>query len=117
MSKNEEYEITSYCKDGKDHFSEWFKNLTTKTQDIVLLRLARVKSGNFGDCKHIAEKIYELRIHYGAGYRIYLTKEKHGAGQKIVILLCAGDKSSQSKDIKKVKLLLANYLEKKLHNI
>lgn len=114
MSKAEEYQITSYSKNNKDYFSQWFGDLTTKTQDIVLLRLARIKSGNFGDCKHIAEKLYELRIHYSSGYRIYFTKEK----QKLVILLCAGDKSSQSKDIKKAKILLEakileDHLEKK----
>lgn len=109
MSKTAEYQITSYQKNNKDYFSEWFEDLTTKTQDIVLLRLTRIKSGNFGDCKNIAEKIYELRIHYGSGYRIYFTKEK----KELVILLCAGDKSSQSKDIKKAKILLEDYIENK----
>jgi putative addiction module killer protein len=49
-----------------------------------------------GDVKSVGEKVSELRIDYGPGYRVYFTKR----GKALVILLCGGDKSSQSKDIK-----------------
>lgn len=107
--QSHEYQIISHLYKEKDYFSEWFDDLSVKLQDIILLRLARIKSGNFGDCKHIEDKIYEVRIHMGAGYRIYFAKLR----QKLVILLCAGDKSSQKKDIKKAKEIMKDYLENK----
>lgn len=61
------------------------------------VRIGRLRLGNFGDTKSLGTGVYELRIHFGPGYRIYYGLE----GNKIVILLCAGDKSSQKKDIKK----------------
>ena len=65
----------------------------------VRKRLNRIRLGNFGDIDHIEGSIFELRIHSGAGYRIYYAKK----GNKIVILLCAGSKRSQNRDIEKAK--------------
>jgi len=67
----------------------------------VLARINQIRGGNFGDHKSVSNGVSELRIHYGPGYRIYYTVR----GKMIVILLCAGDKSSQSKDIKKAQEL------------
>ncbi len=71
-------------KTNKQPFAEWQKKLTTKTESIVLARLARVRGGNFGDAKPIkgATGLYELRIDYGAGYRIYYGK----IGTTIIVL-------------------------------
>ncbi len=66
-----------------------------KTQLKISERLRRVSLGNLGDYKSIGEGIFELRIDYGAGYRIYFGQE----GNKIILLLCGGDKSTQKKDI------------------
>ncbi len=57
--------------------------------------------GNAGDVKAVGEGVYEMRIHTGAGYRIYFVER----GLEIVVLLCGGDKSSQQKDIEKAKQL------------
>jgi putative addiction module killer protein len=57
-------------------------------------RIARLRGGNFGDCKPIGEGAAESRIHVGAGYRIY-----YGIDGEAVVLLCAGDKSTQDRDI------------------
>ena len=65
----------------------------------VTKRLARVEIGNFGDAKSIGDNISELRIHQGSGYRIYYSIR----GKEIILLLCAGPKSDQEKDIKKQK--------------
>ena len=57
-----------------------------------------------GDWKVVGDKVYELRVHYGAGYRIYFAKKC----DLIIILLNGGDKSSQPRDIEKAKILLKN---------
>ncbi|MBS0648122.1 MAG: type II toxin-antitoxin system RelE/ParE family toxin [Verrucomicrobia bacterium] len=84
---------------GKEPFTEWESRLSRDAQAIVSARLARIRSGNFGDSKSISNGVYELRIQYGPGYRIYYGKR----GKTIVILLCGGDKSTQKRDIKKAK--------------
>ena len=72
-----------------------------KLTTVITQRLLRIKEGNFGDTKSIGDDVFELRIHYKAGYRIYYTIRK----QEIIILLCSGSKSEQKKDIIKAKLL------------
>ena len=62
-------------------------------------RLVRLERGNVGDCKSIGEGIFESRFHFGAGYRIYFGI----VGNTIVLLLCGGDKSSQTRDIERAK--------------
>ena len=76
------------------------------TRAKILTRLDRLKLGNFGDCKTIEEGVCELRIHYGpGGIRIYYGKIEN----KVVLLLCGGDKGSQSRDITKAKEYLKDY--------
>ena len=86
---------------GKQPFVEWQEKLGIKTESVVLTRLARVRCGNFGDCKQIksGNGVYELVIDYGPGYRIYYGKK----GTTIVVLLVGGDKGSQTRDIAKAK--------------
>jgi putative addiction module killer protein len=62
----------------------------------ILERIERLAAGNPGDFKPVSEGVSELRIDYGPGYRVYYKKQ----GQKVVILLAGGDKSTQAKDIK-----------------
>ncbi|RLD02982.1 MAG: type II toxin-antitoxin system RelE/ParE family toxin [Chloroflexota bacterium] len=84
-------------------FDKWLKRIRDKR---VLhrfdIRFNRISSGNFGDTKQVGVNLFELRFFFGSGYRIYYTIRK----QKIVLLLCGGDKSSQSKDIIQAKNLL-----------
>ncbi|HEX4839878.1 MAG TPA: type II toxin-antitoxin system RelE/ParE family toxin [Rhabdochlamydiaceae bacterium] len=86
---------------GKEPFTEWESRLSRGVQSIVTTRLARLRGGNFGDAKSISNGVYELRIQYGPGYRIYYGKR----GKTIVILLCGGDKSTQKRDIQRAKEL------------
>src|SRR3990167_8896092 len=83
----------------KEPFSEWLDSLDTETYTIIVNRLKRIRLGNFGDTKIIkgVKGIWELRIQYGPGYRIYFGKQ----GTTIVILLTGGSKGSQSRDITK----------------
>ena len=92
--------------DGTNPFREWFDSIKDmQTQVKIDVRLARVRLGNFGDVKSVGKGVYELRIQFGPGYRIYYGLE----GNKVVILLCAGDKSSQKKDIKKAIMYWEEY--------
>lgn len=91
---------------GKCPFENWIKNLKEiHTRAKILTRLDRLKLGNFGDCKNLEDGVSELRIHYGPGIRIYYAK----TGNKIILLLCGGDKSSQNRDIVKAKDYLKDY--------
>lgn len=86
---------------GNCPFLNWQSDLPQKVRDTVTVRLARVRLGNFGDCKAIegAERLFELRIHLSPGLRIYFGKR----GKRVVILLCGGDKGSQKRDISRAK--------------
>lgn len=82
-------------------FADWFRNL----QDLraaarIAVRIARAEAGNLGDVKYF-DGIGEMRISYGPGYRVYFVQR----GNELIILVCGGDKSTQTKDIKKAKAL------------
>lgn len=78
-------------------FDEWFGTLRDlQAKARIEARIQRAKNGNFGDCKLIGEGLSEMRIHYGAGYRVYFMQR----GTELVILLGGGDKTTQSTDIK-----------------
>lgn len=74
-------------------------------------RLARVAIGNLGEYKILGDGISELKFTFGSGYRFYFSE----LDNVIVLLLCAGDKKSQSKDIKLAKKYLKEYLEGENH--
>lgn len=77
-------------------FTKWLKKLRDDGARLrILRRLARIgRDGHFGDVKYF-DGIGELRVDYGPGYRVYFVKH----GYTVVILLCGGDKDSQSRDI------------------
>ncbi len=96
------YETSS----GKRPFAIWLEDtLEIHTRAKILTRLDRLKLGNFGDCKTVGDGVCELRMHYGPGIRIYYAK----IGSKVILLLCGGDKGSQTKDINKAKEFLKDY--------
>ncbi|MDD4019167.1 MAG: type II toxin-antitoxin system RelE/ParE family toxin, partial [Kiritimatiellae bacterium] len=66
-------------------------------QTRILIRIRRVSLGHFGDVKPVGEGVSELRIDYGAGYRVYFTQR----GKTLVVLLAGGDKRTQPRDIQK----------------
>ncbi len=83
---------------GRIPFLEWLESLKdNQTKDRIISRLDRLGLGNFGDYKFIAGGLFELRFHFGPGYRIYYGQD----GDILVVLLYAGDKSSQGNDILK----------------
>ena len=91
------YEIRHYLtSDQRDLFDEWLRSLKDRTAKVsVVRRLNRAEQGNFGDHKFCRDGVWELRVDVGAGYRVYYGI----ANRKIVLLLCGGDKRTQSADI------------------
>jgi len=89
-------------ENGRSHFIEWLAALRDKlAKTRIAARLRQIESGNLGDSKPVGEGVLELRIHIGAGYRVYCGCY----GLNWVILLCGGDKDSQTKDITRAKML------------
>jgi putative addiction module killer protein len=70
-------------------------------QAAVDARLTRVRAGNFGDCKSVGGGVFELRISFGPGLRVYYGMH----GQKIIVLLGGGDKGGQRRDIRRAQKL------------
>jgi putative addiction module killer protein len=88
-----------------EHFKTWIRDLKERTSKLIInARIRRIASGNFGDTKPVGDGVSELRIAYGAGFRVYFTQR----GQEIVVLLCGGGKSTQSKDIEAAKQIAKN---------
>ena len=78
------------------HYRAWFAVLRDRVaKGRITARLERVELGNFGDVGPVGEGISELKLDFGPGYRVYFTRR----GDTIILLLCGGDKSSQSRDI------------------
>jgi putative addiction module killer protein len=85
-----------------DEFSLWLSKLRDlEARMRILLRIDRLELGNPGDVALVGDGVSEMRIHYGPGYRVYFTRR----GNTFILLLCGGDKSSQSKDIAAAKKL------------
>ena len=94
---------------GQVPFTEWFESIRDqKTLTRIRNRLTRVEVGNFGDCQSVGGGVFELRLHFGPGYRIYFGE----VNNTIVLLLCGGDKSSQTRDIERAKTYWRDYKEK-----
>ncbi|MDQ3397318.1 MAG: type II toxin-antitoxin system RelE/ParE family toxin [Deinococcota bacterium] len=88
--------IIYQTEEGKEPFTQWRKSLKDKvTIARIDRRLDRVAEGHYGDYKVVGEGVYELRLFFGPGYRVYFAED----GDKVVLLLCGGDKGSQDRDI------------------
>ena len=99
-------EVLHYVANGKDVFGEWLDGLKDMTgRALIRKRIARVEEGNFGDHCFVGTGVWEIRIHFGPGYRVYYGED----GPIVVLLLCGGDKGAQKKDIRKAQELWAEY--------
>lgn len=104
-------EIRPYVtRAARSVFSEWFAALADKhARARIADRLDRLEEGNFGDCKPLSGGLYELRIDWGPGYRVYYAM----IGRTCVLLLCGGgDKRKQSSDIQRAREYLKDYRER-----
>jgi putative addiction module killer protein len=91
---------------GDDPFQSWIDELKDlKARVAVLRRVDRMSVGNFGDHKFLRDGVWELRVDFGPGYRVYYGRH----GKAVVILLCAGAKRTQGSDIARAVGFLAEY--------
>ena len=77
----------------------------------IQARILRFETGNLGDLKYLDEGVWEARLAFGPGYRVYFGK----SGRELVLLLLGGDKGSQTRDIKRAKEYWAKYLKETRH--
>ena len=95
---------------GNEPFAKWIKTVSTPIRARIFTKLDRVETGNLGDCKFIGEGVSEFRLHFGPGYRIYYGE----IDNTIILLLCGGDKSTQTKDVKKAKKYWNEYISRRM---
>jgi len=96
---------------GRDVFGEWLARLKdNRTRAKIIVRIDRLSAGNFGDCKSLRGGLFELRIDWGPGYRVYYAL----VGRTCVLLLCGGDKRKQSSDVIRAAEYRKDYLERTL---
>jgi putative addiction module killer protein len=87
-----------------DEFDGWLSTLADQRAVAkIISRIERLGMGNAGDVESVGEGISEMRIHHGAGYRVYYKR----TGNTIMMILCGGDKSTQVQDIKRAKEIAA----------
>jgi putative addiction module killer protein len=93
----------------KDIFDDWLTQLAdARAQAKIATRINRLAAGNFGDSKSLRQGLYEPRIDWGPGYRVYYAM----IGKECVLLLCGGDKRKQSADIERALEYLKDYKER-----
>src|SRR3989442_11096906 len=92
--------------EGRFPYREWIESIADKsTRAAILARVDRLAFGAFGDWKSVGAGVCELRVHFGAGHRVYFGRD----GRAVVILLCGGDKRSQETDIRQAKRYWQDY--------
>ena len=102
-----ELELLFYTEGARTPFLDWLSSLHhLPTVALIRARLNRLRLGNFGDCKSVGAGVYELRIDFGPGFRIYFGRKR----QNVVNLLCGGDKKSQTRDIRNAQRYWKDFL-------
>ena len=86
-----------YRVETTEEFDNWLENVQDgKAQKIIVKRIRTMESGTLGKVRTLSNGLFEAKIDYGPGYRLYFVNR----GQRIIFLLCGGDKSTQKADIK-----------------
>jgi putative addiction module killer protein len=94
---------------GRNAFRKWLDSLDRSIRARVQARILRFEQGNLGDHKDLSGGVWEARLDFGPGYRVYFGKD----GRTLVLLLTGGDKSTQAKDIRAAKAAWLEYLKEK----
>jgi len=100
--------VREYLDDsGRSPFRDWLTSLDQTIRARIQARILRFELGNLGDHKHVGGGVWEARLAFGPGYRVYFGK----GGTELILLLLGGDKGSQRKDITRAKDYWATYLK------
>ena len=95
--------------EGRSRYTSWFDRLSAQAAAKVSTALYRIELGNLSSVKSLGGGVYESKINFGPGYRIYFGKE----GNTLVVLLCGGTKKRQQSDIKTARSLWREYKQRK----
>jgi putative addiction module killer protein len=91
-----------------EEFADWLSGLRDKqARAKILVRIDRLEDGNPGKTRSVGTGVVEMKIDFGPGYRVYYIQR----GQTLILLLCGGDKSTQTNDIQRAKLIAAQWDE------
>jgi putative addiction module killer protein len=104
------FELRGYVdRTGVPRFAAWFESLDSTVAAKVVIALSRMEQGNFSSAKGVGAGVYEYRINFGPGVRIYFGRD----GERLVILLGGGSKKQQAKDIAAAKERWTEYKRRK----
>ena len=101
----------SLTADGRNVFRDWLKTLDRVVRARIQARVLRFELGNLGDHKHVGAGVWEARLAFGPGYRIYFGKDRDA----VVVLLAGGSKASQVADIRRAQGFWRDFVEGKDH--
>jgi putative addiction module killer protein len=103
-------EIKEYVDASEiNHFAEWFKKLNAVEAAKIITYLTRIEQGNFSTVKSVGKGVFECKIDFGPGYRVYFGRD----GDKLIILLGGGTKKRQQQDITEAHFLWQEYKTRK----
>ena len=107
-------EIKEYLdRDEHSPYARWFNRLNAAAAVKVVTAIHRLEQGNYSNVKGVGAGVYEYRISFGPGYRIYFGKD----GDKLVILLAGGTKKRQDADIKAAQAYWQDYKRRKRREV
>lgn len=113
MSEAQPHTIETYVTpQGRVPFQEWLLQLRDRSARArILVRIDRLSLGNPGDTHDVGGGVWELRIDYGPGYRVYYAR----SGSTVWLVLCGGDKTTQSIDVRQAQAYWAEYQQRRQH--
>ena len=94
---------------GRSPFAGWFDSLGASAAAKVATALARMEQGNLSNAKSVGAGVFEYRIHFGPGYRLYFGRD----GDRLIVLLGGGTKARQQRDIEAARRLWREYGQRK----
>lgn len=99
-------DLILYERNGRCPYEDWIKNLKDLyARAIIRVRLDRLESGNLGITRSLGDGLYELKIYFGGGYRVYFGEKD----KTRIVLLCGGDKGGQKRDIRRARKYWAEH--------
>jgi putative addiction module killer protein len=111
MLPSQPVEVLEYLDwNGRSPYAEWFESLNAPAAAKVAVAITRLAQGNFSNVKGVGSGVYEYRVDFGPGYRIYFGKD----GERLVILLAGGTKKRQRSDIEDARARWRDYRKRKV---